>query len=313
MNAKPKCNAWFKGLGWILCAGLILSTACARLLPWTSLRSPSSVAVQVDSDVTYDAAADLKLDVYHPPGHPARPLPVIIYIHGGGWRMGDKGMVAMMPGPGELLRRGYLVVSVNYRLAPKYQFPLMLDDVRDAVLFLQTNANRFQLDPKRIGVMGDSAGGHLASLLALMDSSGASAGDDASPRVRAVVDLYGPTDFTGGQTNLSKSSIQLIQDAFGATGPADPVLKRASPVTYVTSHAPPFLILHGNRDTLVDPKQSAELDARLKAVGVDSTYVVITNYAHGYAPWGLKTSPDAAAVARLIADFFDRTVKRAVL
>jgi acetyl esterase/lipase len=161
--------------------------------------------------------------------------------------------------------------------------------------------------------MGDSAGGHLASLLALMETSGeggAAPGGKAAGQVRAVVDLYGPSDFTGGDMKTSKSSIKLLQDAFGATGPDDPVLKRASPVTYVTSNAPPFLILHGNRDKLVELKQSAELDARLKAAGVDSTFVVITNYAHGYAPWGLRTTPDAAALAHMVADFFDRTVKR---
>jgi acetyl esterase/lipase len=307
MKGKLKCGAGFKGLWWILGAGVVLSTACSGFGPWHRLPSPSSVAAKVDGDVAYGASEDLKMDVYHPPGNPAGPLPAIVYIHGGGWRMGDKEMVALMPGPTELLRRGYLVVSVNYRLAPKYQFPVMLDDVRSAVVFLRSNANRFQLDPERIGVMGDSAGGHLASLLALMGTDG-----DASSRVRAVVDLYGPSDFTGGDLKGSKSSIKLLQDAFGATGPDDPVLRRVSPVTYVTSNAPPFLILHGNRDKLVDMKQSAELDARLKAAGVDSTFVVITNFAHGYAPWGLKTSPDAAALSRMVADFFDRTVKGVV-
>jgi acetyl esterase/lipase len=140
MSKKGKTFILCKWLLWLLVAGLVLSAACARLAPWRSLPSPASVAAKVDSDVVYDAAADLKLDVYHPPGNPAGSLPAIVYIHGGGWRMGDKGMVAMMPGPAELLRRGYLVVSVNYRLAPKHQFPVMLDDVRDAMFFLRRNA-----------------------------------------------------------------------------------------------------------------------------------------------------------------------------
>jgi acetyl esterase/lipase len=179
----------------------------------------------------------------------------------------------------------------------------MLDDARTALNFLQANAARFHLDPAHLGVMGDSAGAHLAMLLALMPAT-----NTAIP-IRAVVDLYGPTDFTGGDTNADPRTVKLLQDTFGATTADDPIFRQVSPVTYVTSHAQPFLILHGNRDTLVDPRQSMELDARLRAAGVDSTLIIVTNFAHGYTPWFRQTTPDPATRSRLIADFFDRTLK----
>jgi acetyl esterase/lipase len=281
-----------KTLLWSGSLGVIGLTACSTF-----------PGAKVDADVTYDSAHHLKLDIYQPVAAPTVPSPVVVYIHGGGWELGDKGMVAMITGPDELLHRGYTVVSIDYRLAPKHRFPAMLDDAKSALRFLHDSAVQYHLDLNRVGVMGDSAGAHIAALLALTQAPG------EAIHVRAVVDLYGPTDFTGGSSNADPRTVKLLQDTFGATGADDPVLGRVSPVTYVTSNAPPFLILHGNRDKMVDLRQSMELDARLRAAGVDSTLIIVTNFAHGYAPWGRKTTPDFPVRTRLIADFFDRTLK----
>lgn len=309
--AERKKFVFLKRLVWGLAAGVALSTACTTAVLWPHLPSPGRVAAKVQSDVVYGRAdgKDLLMDVYCPSNEVGAKLPVVMYIHGGGWIMGGKSMLAMMPGPAELLRRGYVVVSVDYRLAPHYKFPLMLEDVIAAVHYLRTNAAAYQIDPNRLGVMGDSAGGHLAALLGLTGDSGIFAGEDSSSRVEAVADLYGPTDFINQDQHPSKTTIHLLQKAFGATNANDPILTRASPVTYVTGHAPPFLILHGDHDGLVDIQQSVELNARLKAAGDDSTLVVLTNYAHGYTPLGLKASPDDEARAKLVADFFDRTLR----
>ncbi|MDR3457955.1 MAG: alpha/beta hydrolase [Verrucomicrobiae bacterium] len=288
--------------------GSLLLTATAWALSFWK-HGLSAAAEQVQADVVYGHAGgqDLKLDIYFPTNAARAHLPVVLYLHGGGWRMGDKAMLGLMPGPSELLRRKYLVVSANYRLAPEYKFPAMLEDAKCAVRFLRAHAVEFSLDPDRIGVMGDSAGGHLVTLLGLTDASAGFEGaglTNESSRVQAVVDLYGPSDLMTGPTN--KPTVKLIKDAFGATNTLDPALKRGSPVTYVTSHAPPFLILHGDHDGLVNLQQSVELDAKLKAAGVDSTLVVITNFAHGYTPFWLKSSPDTAELSRRIADFFDK-------
>jgi acetyl esterase/lipase len=301
---------YFRILKWLtLClTGLfLLSTSCLALEFWK--HGPSAVAARVQSDVVYGHAGgqDLKLDLYFPTNATGARLPVVLYVHGGGWSMGNKGMLGLMPGPVELLRRNYLVVSADYRLAPENKFPAMLENAKCAVRFLRAHAQKFNLDPGRIGVMGDSAGGHLVALLGLTDASAGFEGTgwtNESSRVQAVVDLYGPSDLLSGPTN--QSTIKLVKAAFGAKDAGDPVLIRGSPVTYVTSNAPPFLILHGDHDKLVSLQQSVELNDRLKAVGVDSTLVVITNFAHGYTPFWLTSSPDTAELSRRIADFFDK-------
>jgi acetyl esterase/lipase len=314
---KIKSGAPNKQPAWIACAFslwalLLLCLGCSALTFWKKSPALGSVAAKVQNDVIYSRAggAELKMDVYSPTNPAGQSLPAVLYVHGGGWQTGTKNMLAMMPGPSELLRRGYLVVAINYRLAPKHKFPAMIEDAKGAVRFLRANAKDFSLDPARIGVMGDSSGGHVVALLGLTDASAGFEGEgwtDQSSRVQAVVDLYGPTDFASGKSNFM--TLKLIHDAFGATNTIDPILRRANPVTYVSRHAPPFLIVHGDKDNLVDLQQSVELDARLKAVGADSTFLVITNLAHGYVPFGLKANPDNAALSSLIADFFDQKLR----
>ena len=286
----------------------ILGVGCATGEP-----APGKAAAKVERNIVYGRVGDeaLVMDVYHPTNG-VGTLPLVMYVHGGGWRMGDKDMLALMSGPTELLRRGYLVASINYRLAPEYKFPAMLQDAKCAVRFLRANAATFKLDPNRIGVMGDSAGGHLVALMGLTDASAGFEGTgwtNESSRVQAVVDLYGPTDFSGGGTNLSRMAVRLFKETFGPTNKTDSIIQRASPVTYVSRSAPPFLIMHGNADGLVAIKQSVDLNERLKALGVDSTLLVITNYGHGQTAFGRKASPDAWERSRLIADFFDRTLR----
>lgn len=297
-----------------LCLVMLLGLAagCAGMGLGHKAGSPTAVAARVQSDVVYGRpdGATLLMDVYYPSNAAAARLPVVMYVHGGGWQMGSKEMLAMMPGPAELLRRGYLVAAINYRLAPQFKFPAMLEDAKGAVRFLRAHATDFNLDPARVGVMGDSAGGQLVALLGLTGPGNGFEGETAngpSSQVQAVVDFYGPSDFKAGRT--SESSIKLVKAAFGATNADDPVLVTASPVTYVSSHAPPFLILHGDHDGLVDPQQSVELAARLQAAGDAATLVVITNYAHGYTPLGMKSQPDFAGLSRIVADFFDHNLR----
>jgi acetyl esterase/lipase len=305
-----KASAVVCGLG----AFLFFLTSCA-VWPGKRDAKPSAVAAKIQRDVVYGRAEGvaLTLDLYFPAGDADRARPVVMYVHGGGWRMGGKAMISMMPGPAELLRRGYVVASINYRLAPKYKFPAMLEDAKCAVRFLRARAKDFNLDACRIGVMGDSAGGHLAALLGVTDASAGFDGQgdwsNESSRVQAVADFYGPSDFTVGKTDFNEASVALIKDAFGAKDASDPVLKRASPVTYVSSAAPPFLILHGNRDRLVPLAQSQELDARLKAAGVSSTLIVITNFSHGFTRLGLKSNPTSIGLSKTVADFFDKNLR----
>ncbi len=234
-----------------------------------------------------------------------------VYVHGGGWQNGDKNSGAGAMAVGELVKRGYLVASVNYRLAPQYKFPAQIEDVKCAIRFLRAHAKEYNLDSKRIGVWGGSAGGHLVALLGTSDKNAGLEGKGGWPnessRVQAVVDMFGPADlmveFVGGNQRVG-------QTVFGATSLKDPVLKRASPVTYISEDDPPFLILHGEEDRLVPLSQSKELHERLKAAKVSSKLVVVKNAGHGFMPAGGVPDPNREELTGMIGDFFDQVLKK---
>ena len=199
------------------------------------------------------------MDIRYPRSTDGR-WPVAMYVHGGGWTGGDEKGGTGAEDISGLQKAGFLVVSVNYRLAPEYKFPAMIEDVKCAVRFLRARAAEYNLDPDHIGAWGSSAGGHLVALLGLADESAGWDVDEYleySSRVQAVVDMFGPADltvpFSGGYDNLKDT-------VFGGFDAA-----LASPVTYATPGDPPFLILHGDKDELVPITQSETLLARLQA------------------------------------------------
>jgi len=270
-------------------------------------------AAQIERDVVYGRAGgvELKLDVYHPKQPAAGARPAAVYVHGGGWQGGDKGGGAGMLAVNELLGRGYLVASINYRLAPAFPFPAQIEDAKCAIRYLRAHARQYQLDPERIGAWGGSAGGHLAALLGTAD---AGAGFDTSggwtnqsSRVQAVVDLFGPADLAAG---VGLGNSRVGRAVFGAQSADDPVLKKASPVSYVTKDDPPFLILHGDQDRVVPLAQSERLAAALRQAGVSVSLVVVTNAGHGFAPAGGPPRPSRSELARMIGDFFDQHLRR---
>lgn len=306
----------------LICAALVLAadqterakapatTPKARDVPRPGL---PPLAEKIERDVVYGSVGgvDLKLDLYHPKESGEKLQPVAVYLHGGGWTRGSKRFGTGMFPVGELLKRGYLVVAVNYRLAPAFKFPAQIEDAKCAIRYLRAHAAELKLDPKRIGVFGGSAGGHLAALLGTAD---ASAGFDLSggwtnqsSQVQAVVDMFGPSDLALGG---GFGSAHLGRKVFGAKSADDPVLKRASPVTYATADDPPFLVLHGAEDHLVPLKQSERLLAVLKETGVPVTFVVVTNAGHSFYPWGGLPKPGRQELSRMIGDFFDTHLRK---
>jgi acetyl esterase/lipase len=286
----------------------------------TAAGAGRNVLSKVDKDVTYCAVGgvDLKMDIYYPrggaPGTPQRagvstpPVPVVMHVHGGGWTGGKKsdGTAALEIAP--LVSQGYLVASVDYRLAPQYQFPAQIEDVKCAVRFLKANAAKYNLDPNRFGVIGESAGGHLVSLLGTTDTSaGWDVGQyaDQSSRVQAVVDLFGPADLTAPEYRIASGEFARI------FGTAPDALAQASPVTYVTPDDSPFLILQGDQDRLVPLSQSQELAQRLTAAGVPAQLIVVKNAGHGFIPVGnAKIDPSRQEIMQTVIAFFDRTLKK---
>jgi acetyl esterase/lipase len=256
---------------------------------------------------------ELTLDLFFPKSAGLKPCPVAINVHGGAWSRGAKwngpGLIAMP----ELLKRGYVFVSINYRLAPRYKFPAPIEDAKCAVRFLRAHAAQYHLDRNRIAALGGSAGGHIVGLLGTADPS---AGFDLSggwtnesSRVQAVVDMFGPSDLVYAAEH-GEGSLFLAKRVFGAKSADDEVLRRASPVTYVSPDDPPFLLLHGQRDGIVPLIQSERLKAALERAGVTVEFVVVKNAGHDFIPaWGLP-NPSPREIGRLIADFLDQRMSR---
>src|SRR5262249_34444352 len=148
-------------------------------------------------DVVYGTQDGMKLlmDVYQPDGFQGK-RPGILFIHGGGWAFGDKGMYG--PLARALAAKGFVAFSINYRLLPKYHYPAQLDDAQRAVRYVRAHADAYNLDPDRLGALGDSAGGYLVAMLGTRDTRDNSDSDLSrySSRVECVVDFYGPSDFT---------------------------------------------------------------------------------------------------------------------
>ena len=265
--------------------------------------------VKVLKDLTYGqvGSRDLKLDLYLPPdqGHPA---PLIIWIHGGAWLSGNKDQ----PSPAvPLTAQGYAVAQVGYRLSPEALFPAQIHDCKGAVRWLRANASLYHLDPDRFAAWGSSAGGHLVALLgtssAETDLEGSVNDLKTSSRVQAVVDWFGPTDFLqigNAESDLAHNAVNSPESRLigGALLENKDKAAKASPITFVSKAAPPFLIMHGDRDRTVPFNQSELLFAALKKAGVDATFIPMKGAGHGFG------GPEAI---RPVQEFLKRTLNAA--
>jgi len=247
----------------------------------------------------------LRLDLYLPDRPSGESLPVVVWIHGGGWRAGSKERT-IAP---RVLGDEYVVASIDYRLSQQAVFPAQIHDCKAAVRWLRAHAGIYRIDPDRIGVWGSSAGGHLVALLGtstgVAELEGA-VGEhlDQSSAVQAVCDFYGPTDLTVmiGQTSAIDHGGADSPEGLLLGGPVaeHPELAAlASPVTHVDSSDPPFLIVHGDADRTVPYEQSVALHQALAAAGVDATLHIVGRAGHGGFP------PE---VNLLVVAFFDRVL-----
>ena len=240
--------------------------------------------------------------------------PAAVYVHGGSWVSGDYdtgGFIINRIGPA-LAARGFVVVSLDYRLGPHDHWPAQIVDVKCAIRYLRANARRFHIDPRAIGAWGQSAGGHL---VALLGTAGPTAGwdrgayRDESSGVQAVVDMAGPSDLLtmgdqGDAVLVAESFISLLGDVPGEQIGAD--LKKASPTTYVHKGDPPFLILDSNNDEIVYPEQSQELAWYLGVDGVPRQLLTVYDGGHEFDTVG--EVPSESQVVEAVVDFFVRTV-----
>jgi acetyl esterase/lipase len=226
------------------------------------------------------------LDIYLPPVVKSS-YPLIVWIHGGGWKMNDKysDMSYMTQTLKGFMDKGYAVASINYRYSTDVPFPGQIQDCNQAVEFLYQNAAKYKLDRERIAVIGFSAGGHLASLMGLSNNSNIkefySDGKKPGFKIKLVLDFYGPSDLLSLKESTVNVSPNPITQLLGA-----PVLDRpdlgkiASPVTYIDKNDPPFLIVQGEKDEAVEYTQSVSLSLHLKLAGVKNELIIVPNAPH---------------------------------
>jgi acetyl esterase/lipase len=269
-------------------------------------RLPAGIALDADVEYARNDGVPVHLDLYRPEKAKG-PLPVLVWVHGGGWIGGSK---SPCPAAGMVLR-GYAVASVQYRLSGTAPFPAQIEDVKAAVRWIRANAKERGLDGGRIGAWGSSAGGHLVALLGTSGGAEELEGSGGNPRessrVRAVVDYCGPTDllqFDGRGSRIQAGAPgSLIATLLGGTlCDKKDLAAKANPIAYVTKDDPPFLIFHGDRDDVVPLHQSELLHAALEKAGVEVTLETLRGAGHGFG------SP---RIAKAVEEFFDRHVKNA--
>jgi acetyl esterase/lipase len=212
-------------------------------------------------------------------------VPLIIFVHGGGWLGNDKyaDIGYMKKTAAEMVSSGFALASIDYRFSTQAIFPAQIQDCNRAISFLFDNADKYGLDKDRIAVMGFSAGGHLASLIGLSKNNNVEnffmTGTTKTFNIKAVVDFYGPAELTLFPGNNDPKSPESL--LIGAAPLVRPDLaKAASPVTYVDKNDPPFLIIHGEKDDIVSVKQSQLLSAWLKVVGVQNELITVKDAPH---------------------------------
>lgn len=284
-----------------------------EILPWTLLPArlvnPTS-HVRITTGQTYQIAASqpLRYDFYQSLDAP-RPLPLVIVIHGGGWHFGereDAGAFAY-----DIAAQGYAAASIDYRLVDgaAVTFPQPVIDVLAAIRFFREHAAELNINPDRIGLLGISAGAHLALLAGLAADD--SVFDPTLPKgetagVKLIVDLFAPTDFTLGPDNASQFQVDFLEDFVGNLAdpltPIDPaLLAMISPINYVRPDAPPTLVIHGQADTLIPISQSESLVQAMISAGEPVEFHAIPGMDH--LPGAYWPGPFAQTYRVYINDF----------
>ena len=266
------------------------------------------------ADLVYARAGgrDLHLDLFLPWEAAGKgSFPALVYIHGGGWRSGSKDRFHRQAA--YLAKRGFIGASIEYRLSREAKFPAALEDAKAAVRWLRANARRYNVDLNRIGAVGNSAGGHLAALLATtshlreFEGKGGNVGFSSQVQVAAIYNA--PLDLVDLGSRISVSEWERrnpIYSFLGATYHEDPDLwRKASPLTHVSRHSSPFLLLHGTEDRVVPYPQSLVMMEKLKEAGVPAEMFTAQDAGHSFLHRGVWFLP----ALKKLEEFFKKTLR----
>ena len=269
--------------------------------------------IWLDTDIAYatvpawygHVSRTLRISMMRPADSRERTLPCLVWLCGGAWLRMNRDI--HLPNFIELARLGFIIASVEYRCSSEARFPAQVEDVKAAVRFLRAHARDFGIDSAKIGVMGESAGGHLASVVGA--SNGTTRFDvgqylNVSSSVQAACSFYGPTD-------LGALRKDAVEGASGGMEPQDQLLgakvesgdssaRNADPVSYLSGQTCPFLLIHGTEDKLVSTMQSERLYRALEEAGVDVDLLLLSGAGHGTWEFLQPT------VIRVVGEFFAR-------
>jgi acetyl esterase/lipase len=259
------------------------SPAPVYLAAWTGIEKIVNLTPEIPSDIRESKNIEyknvngksLQLDIYIPENI-KKPAPLLVFIHGGGWRSGKRSdyLVYLI----DFAKRGYITATVSYRFLSDSCYPACVEDISDAVKWFFKNGDTYGYDPDRIALIGGSAGAHLALLAAYgWKKPGSEADSLGSKRIKAVVDIYGPYDLTTEYARTHHLVTTFIDHSYDDS----PVLYReASPEQYLNKGDPPTLILHGTSDELVPISQSDSLAAKLSSLGIPYVYYRLPGWPH---------------------------------
>lgn len=290
-----------------------IAVAMARQVSEPSWVEPPD-DMEVKRDVVFAETADgnLLLDLYMPKDRSAEALPLVVWVYGGGWFVGNRNQIQLSRAY-HLTRRGYAVAAISYRLSSVAPFPAQIHDVKASVRYLRANAVSLGLNTERIGVWGASAGGHLVALMGTTNGDPKMEGTVGGPAlagessdVAAVANYFGPSDLSTMHLDAGRDEAGfMVERLLGGDFEAKKELaEEASPVAWASPSSAPMLHVHGTEDAVVSIRQSERLHEALTQAGADSTLRVVTDGGHGRgAEFG------GEVLIGEVGDFFDRHLR----
>ena len=278
-----RISSWPRRILPVVLLGVAFFHGQSSLVRGADIVVPESVIFEQAIEYSNPDEQHLALNLARPRKGPG-PFPAVLCIHGGGFRAGHRDSYNKLCL--QLAERGFVAATVTYRLAPTYQFPAAVHDVKAAVRWLRANALRYQIDPERIGATGGSAGGHLAQFLGVTSGvrqfEGEGGNADQSSSVACVVNVYGPSDFTKSY-GASVDAAQVLPLFLG--GDLEQARHKhilASPLYWVTPQAAPTLCIHGTKDAYVAHEQATWIVERLQSAGVAAELLTLEGAGHGF-------------------------------